>query len=375
MQEFAHDAHWYQSLLNAVPLPLSVTDNDLKCTYINKATENMLGITLADVKGMHCGDIWKAGICYTPECGVTCLKRGQSSTKFSHGDFFFQVDASYLYDNNNKPEGHVEVVQNITETMSHQREQAKLIDAIHQASAMFLNDAKMIADGATTLADGATGQSATIEELSAAINDIKEKTIHNAEIAKEASSLSASIITNAHTGSEKMDKMMQAVREIDESSKQIEEVIKVIDSIASQTNLLSLNAAIEAARAGEAGRGFAVVAEEVRDLATKSAEAAQDNGKLILSTVEKAQLGLEMATETTASLNEIVEGINRNAAHIDDISKSCELQVEAIGYLNAGVDEVAQIAEETSATAQESASTSQEMHEQAERLEELIRGK
>ncbi|MCL2718340.1 MAG: methyl-accepting chemotaxis protein [Lachnospiraceae bacterium] len=375
MQEFANDAHWYQSLLNALPLPFSVTDMDLKSTYINKATEDMLGITMAEVKGMHCADIWKAGICNTKDCGVACLKRGQSSTQFSHGDFEFKVDASYLYDLNNKPVGHIEVVQNITDIVKAQKEQEKLLDAIHQASQLFLSDAKVIADGATSLADSATGQSAIVEELSASVNDIKDKTIRNSEIAKEATSMSTSIIANAQKGSEEMDKMMQAVREIDESSKQIEKVIKVIDSIASQTNLLSLNAAIEAARAGEAGRGFAVVAEEVRDLATKSAEAAKDTGKLIFNTVEKAQLGLKMATETAGSLNEIVEGINRNATLIDGIAKSCELQVDAIGHLNLGIDEVAQIAEETSATAEESASTSMEMSDQAQRLEDLISGR
>ena len=373
-QKFSEKLHWYESALHAIPFPVSITDMDLKCTFINKPVEDMLGVKFADVKGKPCADIWKAAICNTPNCGVNCLRKGELSTQFNQGGFDFKVDVSYLHDMNRKPIGHIEVVQNITELVQ-SKQQEKLIDAIHDTTHVFLEQAKQISNGAANLANGATGQSAAIEELSASINNIKETTIDNSSHAKEAAAMSATITINAQTGSEKMDKMMEAVREIDESSKQIENVIKVIDSIASQTNLLSLNAAIEAARAGEAGRGFAVVAEEVRDLASKSAEAARDTGKLILSTVEKAQLGLEMAAETSDSLNEIVTAINRNAAFIDDIAKSCESQVEALGHLNAGIDEVSKIAEDISSVAVENATISQEMGNQAERLEQLVKGK
>ena len=373
-KEFSEQLHWYESALHAIPFPVSITDMNMKCTFINKPVEDMLGVKLANVKGKHCADVWKAAICNTPNCGINCLKKGELSTHFQQAGFDFKVDISYLHDENNKPIGHIEVVQNITELMQ-SKQQEKLIEAIQDTTHIFLEQAKQISDGAMNLADGATGQSAAIEELSASINDIREKTIDNSNHAKEAAEMSATITINAQSGSEKMGKMMEAVREIDESSKQIENVIKVIDSIASQTNLLSLNAAIEAARAGEAGRGFAVVAEEVRDLASKSAEAARDSGKLILSTVEKAQLGLEMAAETSDSLNEIVTAIKRNAAVIDDIAKSCETQVEAIGHLNVGIDEVAKIAGNTSSVAVENATISQEMGDQAERLGQLVKGK
>ena len=372
MMEFAEKSFWYEDILNHLPIPLSITDMDMKTTFINKPVEDMLGVKLEDVKGKHCADVWNAGICRTPNCGITCLGKGQTSTQFNQAGYDFKVDSAYIHDRAHNRVGHVEAVQNITEILSYQREQEKIMDAVRDASKVLAEDSVIIAEGAKHLAEGAAQQTATIEELLAAVNDIKEKTVNNANIAKDAASMSAAIIDNAEKGNEKMEKMIQAVQEIDESSKKIENVIQVIDSIAAQTNLLSLNASIEAARAGEAGRGFAVVADEVRDLASKSAEAAKDTGLLIRSTVEKAHLGMTMAQETAESLNEIVEGINKNAEHIKDIVVSCDEQNHAIGMLNAGIQEVANIANENSATAEESSATSQEISEQANQLKDII---
>ena len=370
--EFAAQSYWYEDILNSLPIPLSITDMDMQTTFINKPVEDMLGVKLADVRGKYCGDVWGAGICNTTNCGIKCLQKGQTSTQFNQGGFDFKVDTSYLHDKDSNKVGYIEAVQNITELLAAQREQEKLIEAVREASKVLSGDSQIIADGARCLADGATQQTATIEELLTAVNNIKEQTFDNANIAREAADMSAAIIVNAEKGNEKMEKMIQAVKDIDESSQRIESVIKVIDSIATQTNLLSLNAAIEAARAGEAGRGFAVVAEEVRDLASKSADAAKDTSLLIQSTVEKAHLGMTMAEETADSLKEIVEGITSNAANIQDIAKSCDEQSQAIGLLNAGIEEMANIANETTATAEESVATSQEMSNQASHLEDMI---
>ena len=372
MVEFAEKSFWYEDILNCLPIPVSITNMDMKTMFINKPVEDMLGIKLEDVKGKHCADVWGAGICRTPQCGITCLNRGQTSTQFNQAGYDFKVDAGYIHDKNHNKVGHIEAVQNITALLTAQKEQEKMIDAVRNASKVLAEDSNIIAEGAKHLAEGASQQTATIEELLAAVNDIKEKTIHNSDVAKDAAAMSSAIIDNAEKGNEKMEKMILAVKEIDESSKKIENVIKVIDAIAAQTNLLSLNASIEAARAGEAGRGFAVVADEVRDLASKSAEAAKDTGLLIRSTVEKAHLGMTMAQETADSLNEIVEGINKNAEYIKDIVVSCEEQNHAIGLLNSGIQEVANIANENSATAEESSSTSQEISEQANYLKDIV---
>jgi methyl-accepting chemotaxis protein len=169
-----------------------------------------------------------------------------------------------------------------------------------------------------------------------------------------------------------MDNMMKAVMEINDASNKIGKVIKVIDDIAFQTNILALNASVEAARAGQHGKGFAVVAEEVRNLASKSADAAKDTGSLIDNSIETAHLGLDIATETSESLKKIVDGINKSAVIASTIAESSDSQTAAIDNLNNGINQVADVVKQNSATAQESAAASLEMSEQAKHLQQLI---
>ncbi|MDR0380460.1 MAG: methyl-accepting chemotaxis protein [Oscillospiraceae bacterium] len=232
--------------------------------------------------------------------------------------------------------------------------------------------AKQIADGAQMLAQGSAEQSASIEELSGSIREIAEKTDENAQLAGKAASLSETIRANAEKGSEQMDQMTEAVQEINAASQNISKVIKVIDDIAFQTNILALNAAVEAARAGQHGKGFAVVAEEVRSLAAKSAAAAKDTTGLIDNSMDKAQLGSRIAEETASSLKKIVEGINESTVIVGTIARSSEEQSTAVGQINIGIDQVAQVVQQNSATAEESASSSEEMTSQADMLSRLV---
>ena len=247
-----------------------------------------------------------------------------------------------------------------------------MFSEINSATSQVSAGSKQIADGATALAAGSTEQASSVEELAAALNEVSASTNENADMAKEASGLSGEIKGSAEKGSVQMDQMMQAVTEINDASGSISKVIKVIDDIAFQTNILALNAAVEAARAGQHGKGFAVVAEEVRNLAAKSAEAAKDTSALIENSIEKANFGMSIASETSSSLHEIVEGINRNAEIITKIEHSSEDQARAIKQINVGIDQVAQVVQQNSATAEESAAASEEMSGQAHMLEGLI---
>jgi methyl-accepting chemotaxis protein len=230
-----------------------------------------------------------------------------------------------------------------------------------------------IADGAQTLASGSTEQAATLEELSASVSGIAEKTRKNADRTKNASKLAEKIMKSAEKGTTQMANMITAVNEINMANQNISRVIKAIDDIAFQTNILALNAAVEAARAGEAGKGFAVVADEVRSLAGKSAESAKDTGELIANSIDKAQLGTEIANETAESLTEIVSGIRESNQIISEIAHSSEEQTESIGQINLGIDGVTQVVQQNSATAEQSAAASEEMSGQASTLESLVR--
>ena len=232
--------------------------------------------------------------------------------------------------------------------------------------------AKQVADGAQELAQGATEQAASIQQLSSSITEIAEKTKENAVTAEKTSKLSEAIRDNAEKGSRQMDEMMDAVKEINESSHSISKIIKTIDEIAFQTNILALNAAIEAARAGQHGKGFAAVAEEVRNLAAKSAHAARETGDIIQSSMEKVEFGSCVAGETATSLGDIVNGIHESSKLITEIAKASEEQSLGISQINIGIDQVAQIVQQNSATAEESAAASEEMSSQSTVLEKLI---
>ena len=232
--------------------------------------------------------------------------------------------------------------------------------------------AKQVADGAQALAQGSTEQAASIQELLSSISEIAERTKKNAATADKTSKLSVTIKESAEKGSRQMNDMITAVKEINDASKSISKIIKTIDDIAFQTNILALNAAVEAARAGQHGKGFAVVAEEVRNLASKSAEAAKDTGSMIQNSMEKAELGSRIAGETAASLAEIVVGINESSHLVAEIASASEQQSMGIEHINAGIDQVAQVVQQNSATAEESAAASEEMSGLAGVLEELV---
>ena len=248
----------------------------------------------------------------------------------------------------------------------------KLMESIGLSAAQVAAGAKNISDSGNMLANGATTQAASVEELSASIAEITHQTGQNAENAEQANRLTIEANNKAEVGNQRMDEMLQAMQEINDSSSSIAKIIKVIDEIAFQTNILALNAAVEAARAGQHGKGFAVVAEEVRNLAARSAKAAKETTDIIEESINKVNMGTKLANETSEALQSIKLGVGEVAALVSEIATASVKQNSSLQMLNQGVMQVSNVVQTNSATAEESAAASVELSAQAEVLREAV---
>lgn len=270
-------------------------------------------------------------------------------------------------------DNYVGAYQPILESMRVLREkQTDTLLQIDQVADEVRNDSHQVAAGAQATAQGATEQAASVEQLSSVIKDIAAKTAENGQSVVQANALAQQAGVEVAAGNKKMQEMIAAMNEINESSSQIANIIKTIDDISFQINILSLNAAVEAARAGAAGKGFAVVADEVKNLANKSAAAAADTTTLISNSLEVVKKGTVIANETAEKLETMVAHTDNIITVIDEIRKASAEQTEASNQVAEGIAQIAAVVQTSSATAEESAAASKEMSDQADTLKQLV---
>ena len=223
------------------------------------------------------------------------------------------------------------------------------------------------------MSQGATEQASSLEEIASSMNEIAAQTRQNAENASQANKLSAETKELAVKGDEQMNRMVAAMKEINDSGRNISKIIKVIDEIAFQTNLLALNAAVEAARAGKHGKGFAVVAEEVRTLAARSAKAAKETADLIEGSVKRVNDGAGIADKTAEALRAIVGSAAKMTDLAGEIAAASNEQAQGMAQITTGLGQVDQVTQQNTAFAEESASASEELSSQAMVLQQLVR--
>lgn len=243
---------------------------------------------------------------------------------------------------------------------------------MHQSIASISNSSGQLSSTTQVLSEGSADQAGAVEELLASFTEILAQVKKNTENAEKANKFSDNTKEIVEDGNAKMHELMESMHEIAISSKKIAEIISAIEDIASQTNLLALNAAIEAARAGEAGKGFAVVADEVRHLAEQSAQAVNSTTKIIKTSLSVVSIGENLAKETAASLNNIVKNVDDTANLVKEITVASENQTEAITQMTSGVEQISQVVQTNSATAQEIAASSEDLVSQTQIIEREI---
>ena len=243
---------------------------------------------------------------------------------------------------------------------------------ISNASSQVSSGALQLAQNAQSLAEGATDQAGAIEELTSTVEDVTSMAAESAENQEKAANNVSIVARKAAKGKEEIIKLLDAMEKITSTSKEIENITVSIEDIASQTNLLSLNASIEAARAGESGRGFAVVADQIGKLAADSAQSAVNTRELIAKSLEEIANGNAITKNTAAVLEEVLNSMNEVQEIVKNASAASKEQAGMLKEISENIERISSVVESNSASAEENSATSQELTSQSDTMNSMI---
>lgn len=244
---------------------------------------------------------------------------------------------------------------------------------IHNTSDQVASSAGEIEKSSHSLSEGATDQASSIEELTATVATVAglaEESAKNTQNAYDSIRVSAD---QAEQEKQKMEELTEEMKRIMEISKEIENIITAIEEIASQTNLLSLNASIEAARAGDAGRGFAVVADQIGKLAADSAQSAVNTRELIGKTLVEIEKGNAITASVSVAFGNVIEEMIQFAESSRQTNENVKSQAQVLEQVEQGIEQISMVMQNTAAASEECTAISVNLSEEAVRLDELVR--
>ena len=247
------------------------------------------------------------------------------------------------------------------------------LSEIQNTSVQVASNAGTLANSSRSLADGATDQASAIEELTATVNTVATLAEESAKNSQKAYEDIRSSADKAEQEKQKMQELTEEMRRITEISKEIENIITAIEEIASQTNLLSLNASIEAARAGEAGRGFAVVADQIGKLAADSAQSAVDTRELIGKTLEEIEKGNAITASTSEAFDRVIGEMKDFAGVAQSIQENVTASADALEQVEQGIEQISVVMQNTAEASQDCTVISDSLLEESETLDGLVK--
>lgn len=282
--------------------------------------------------------------------------------KMADGNYKVELVEDYVGEFVEIKDSLYKIIGSMKDTLTNIQSAANQIDA----------GSEQLAQAATDLAQGCTEQSVKVSDVSRMVDDMAKSMEERSDEARKTAQISDKAGHLLDESNAKMQELKDAISEISRRSEEIRTIIGTIEDIASQTNLLSLNASIEAARAGDAGRGFAVVAEQVKNLAEQSTQAAGATTKLIEDTVSAVDKGIAIADEAVINMGEVMNGAREAMGMMGDIAEALKKESENIQKIDTNIASVSEIVNNNSAASQETAAISEEQSSQVQMMVQIM---